>query len=404
VKPVSSDRCCDERGRISSGENCNSIRKHLGENVYRVQERTCDPGTDCIDCGGICLDLPYYNIPPQPPSYCEGDHVCENNSSKCLYVNDGHCDDGGLGSEFSECDLGFDCGDCGKRCNYAESCIHYNISTYNLNSVPIGWSGNTNVIFFNNISEHNDHYLFFNNVLPPVIHNNKFFSISSNILTENMLGETRAFEERISEEECKNLATLNNGTYTADVNSCINNGRICFCSVDNNNTWDYFAFQADTFPENCYYNCYVLSSNDSPNYNKNNITKSGNWKCCIIDEEIKNDVYIKTDKFLIPTGTNYLRVKGTYSIDGGVSIDKDSENYLTLSLSSINGTVYSDYYFKDSINNHYFRFPNEQFVSRTQELYTSTKTNKLVKSYMTFESVEFLNSQFKVLEPNNNCL
>lgn len=33
----------------------------------------------------------------------------------CAYSNDGACDDGGLGSEYSDCNVGTDCWDCGSR-------------------------------------------------------------------------------------------------------------------------------------------------------------------------------------------------------------------------------------------------------------------------------------------------
>ena len=37
---------------------------------------------------------------------------CENS---CAYANDGSCDDGGEGAEYSSCELGTDCSDCGPR-------------------------------------------------------------------------------------------------------------------------------------------------------------------------------------------------------------------------------------------------------------------------------------------------
>jgi hypothetical protein len=39
-------------------------------------------------------------------------HMCENT---CNAHNDGECDDGGQGSDFSKCELGTDCTDCGFR-------------------------------------------------------------------------------------------------------------------------------------------------------------------------------------------------------------------------------------------------------------------------------------------------
>lgn len=49
-------------------------------------------------------------LPPFPPSPVPV--ACDN---ICLYANDNDCDDGGLGSEFSECEIGTDCEDCGSR-------------------------------------------------------------------------------------------------------------------------------------------------------------------------------------------------------------------------------------------------------------------------------------------------
>ena len=45
-----------------------------------------------------------------PPAYPPG---CEPDT--CPYKIDGHCDDGGWGAEYSDCDLGTDCYDCGPR-------------------------------------------------------------------------------------------------------------------------------------------------------------------------------------------------------------------------------------------------------------------------------------------------
>jgi hypothetical protein len=41
---------------------------------------------------------------------CSG--KCEDT---CAFANDGVCDDGGSGSQFSVCELGTDCADCGER-------------------------------------------------------------------------------------------------------------------------------------------------------------------------------------------------------------------------------------------------------------------------------------------------
>jgi len=63
----------------------------------------CEMGTDCIDCG------PRYAHPPPPTPPFNG---CFND---CYLAFDGDCDDGGPGGEYTICDLGSDCFDCGPR-------------------------------------------------------------------------------------------------------------------------------------------------------------------------------------------------------------------------------------------------------------------------------------------------
>lgn len=49
---------------------------------------------------------------PEPEPEPEPTGMCTNT---CQYANDGECDDGGPNSDYSVCDLGTDCGDCGER-------------------------------------------------------------------------------------------------------------------------------------------------------------------------------------------------------------------------------------------------------------------------------------------------
>jgi hypothetical protein len=63
--------------------------------------------TDCTDCGPRYIVSP----PPAPPAAPGFFYRCRNS---CHRV-DGICDDGGLGSESSLCELGEDCRDCGPR-------------------------------------------------------------------------------------------------------------------------------------------------------------------------------------------------------------------------------------------------------------------------------------------------
>lgn len=80
----------------------------------------CSLGTDCSDCGS----RPPPSLTEPPPSLpdcggtiaagdsCKTSSLCGNT---CNYAYDNDCDDGGPGSEYSECALGSDCHDCGAR-------------------------------------------------------------------------------------------------------------------------------------------------------------------------------------------------------------------------------------------------------------------------------------------------
>lgn len=62
----------------------------------------CSLGTDCNDCG------------PRS-SGGGGGGGSDGCTNTCRFASDGDCDDGGAGSDFSLCDLGTDCNDCGPR-------------------------------------------------------------------------------------------------------------------------------------------------------------------------------------------------------------------------------------------------------------------------------------------------
>ena len=95
----------------------------------------CQLGTDCTDCSprvmppppppeSLAPPMPPYAppallpppLPPLSPSPplppLSVDELC---IETCNYASDGDCDDGGPGSEFSGCQLGTDCTDCGPR-------------------------------------------------------------------------------------------------------------------------------------------------------------------------------------------------------------------------------------------------------------------------------------------------
>jgi hypothetical protein len=58
-------------------------------------------GLDSLACASVC-----------GPTDGTDTTLCENT---CTYSNDGQCDDGGPGADYSICDLGTDCNDCGPR-------------------------------------------------------------------------------------------------------------------------------------------------------------------------------------------------------------------------------------------------------------------------------------------------
>ena len=79
----------------------------------------CDYGTDCDDCGPRPFQPPSPpppSPPPVPPRPAVPPMVCTNAcGGNGLIPGNGICQDGGPGSEFSECPYGTDCDDCGLR-------------------------------------------------------------------------------------------------------------------------------------------------------------------------------------------------------------------------------------------------------------------------------------------------
>lgn len=73
----------------------------------------CPLGTDCDDCGGgRLMPPPPSPWPHAPPGARE---LCADDSDRCEYLLDGECDDGGAGSTYAACPVGSDCSDCGPR-------------------------------------------------------------------------------------------------------------------------------------------------------------------------------------------------------------------------------------------------------------------------------------------------
>ena len=83
------------------------------EDISRVTRAL---GHFCIDNASesICAGVTTTDPGPEPTGA-----LCENT---CEFANDGDCDDGGPGADFSVCGLGTDCGDCGPRSRGGDGC------------------------------------------------------------------------------------------------------------------------------------------------------------------------------------------------------------------------------------------------------------------------------------------
>jgi hypothetical protein len=78
---------------------------------YNAIIAECPAGTDCSDCGG--------ELGGGSASGYIGASYCDET---CSWSGDNTCDDGGPNSEFSLCDFGTDCQDCGSRYDGDENC------------------------------------------------------------------------------------------------------------------------------------------------------------------------------------------------------------------------------------------------------------------------------------------
>jgi hypothetical protein len=74
----------------------------------RAQSGKCTYGTDCADCGARA-------IAGLGGGGAGGSGPVEICTDECTTSADGLCDDGGLGADYSVCELGTDCTDCGPR-------------------------------------------------------------------------------------------------------------------------------------------------------------------------------------------------------------------------------------------------------------------------------------------------
>ena len=77
----------------TDASSCSTSDGHCDDGGPGSEYTACNLGTDCIDCGPRMI-------------------ICTNT---CVASSDGACDDGGSGTEFTACSFGTDCTDCGGR-------------------------------------------------------------------------------------------------------------------------------------------------------------------------------------------------------------------------------------------------------------------------------------------------
>ena len=71
-------------------------------------------GLDILKCEPGSVHL-WPDAQAEAEMYEEYFHCLKDGPNSCKYANDGECDDGGVGSEYSMCYHGEDCADCGTR-------------------------------------------------------------------------------------------------------------------------------------------------------------------------------------------------------------------------------------------------------------------------------------------------
>ena len=114
-----SDGACGEN---ACGEDCGDCPEGQvcsWEGICEVCEPDCSDGeggtVECGDdgCGGSCGECGADQMCNDETRVCEaGDPMCNDT---CRFADDGDCDDGGQGCDYSVCGFGSDCTDCGAR-------------------------------------------------------------------------------------------------------------------------------------------------------------------------------------------------------------------------------------------------------------------------------------------------
>lgn len=102
------------------GENCNySSDGDCDDGGPGSEYGICALGYDCIDCGPRASGSTSPPPPSPSPPPPGGVAGAGTCGEQCNYSSDGDCDDGGPGAEYSICPMGYDCFDCGPRSSLA---------------------------------------------------------------------------------------------------------------------------------------------------------------------------------------------------------------------------------------------------------------------------------------------
>ena len=113
---VRATRCVPRTCFACSTPHTRDSRPHCTHAGYTTEVFLDIYGYSTDDCTGE----PTYSVTTAalsqaPNSVCYDSHAVLACTNTCSYPSDGDCDDGGPGSEYSNCYLGTDCVDCGSR-------------------------------------------------------------------------------------------------------------------------------------------------------------------------------------------------------------------------------------------------------------------------------------------------